>query len=172
MDELWRRDATGSDAARRAVDDPMEVVFLAGRLGLDDDGWPLVPLIDRLGSRGIMPRRRLPGSRADPGQAIRRFVEFPALDNRWLRPSPTAAPLRGRLRKSTPAPRLHDEMAEAALALAEPGESPYVQTVDDFAVLERGVRISRRWFRGLVATSPELADESSRGWASPPTGSA
>jgi glycosyltransferase involved in cell wall biosynthesis len=57
---------------------------------------------------------------------------------------------------------IHDEMAEVALRLVETWGLPYVQTVDDFAVLDRGLRLSRRWFRRLVATSEELADELAR----------
>jgi glycosyltransferase involved in cell wall biosynthesis len=50
-------------------------------------------------------------------------------------------------------------MAEAVLALAEFWRVPYVQTVDDFAVLEQGFRLSRRWFRRIIATSSDLADD-------------
>ena len=52
---------------------------------------------------------------------------------------------------------IHEEMEEPALALADAWRIPYVQTVDDFAVLDRGVRLCRRWFRGLVVTSSDLA---------------
>jgi glycosyltransferase involved in cell wall biosynthesis len=141
------------------VDDVLEVVLLAGRLGRDDDGWPLVPLIDRLRSRGILARvvclDRGGSWAGDP-----RFVEFPALDNRWLR---TFLLPRLRFEANFENPRLlhavHVEMAEAALALAELWRVPYVQTVDDFAALERGFRFSRRWFRRIIATSSDLADD-------------
>jgi glycosyltransferase involved in cell wall biosynthesis len=141
------------------MDDVVEVVFLAGRLGLDDDGWPIAPLIDRLGSRGILARvvclDRGGSSAHDP-----RFVEFPALDSRWLR---TFFLPRLRFEANFENPRLlhavHVEMAEAALALAELWRVPYLQTVDDFAALERGFRFSRRWFRRIIATSSDLADD-------------
>jgi glycosyltransferase involved in cell wall biosynthesis len=141
------------------VADPLEVILLAGRLGLDDDGWPLTPLLDRLGRRGIAPRviclSRGAASGLDP-----RFLEFPELANRWLRPIVTR---RLRDESGVVSPRLihalHDETAEVVLALADHWHVPYLQTIDDFGVVERGVRICRRWFRGLVATSRELADE-------------
>jgi glycosyltransferase involved in cell wall biosynthesis len=141
------------------VDDVLEVVLLAGRLGLDDDGWPLVPLIDRLRNRGIQARVVCLDRGGSWGHDPR-FVEFPALDNRWLR---TFLLPRLRFEANFENPRLlhavHVEMAEAVLALAELWRVPYVQTVDDFAALERGFRFSRRWFRRIIATSSELADD-------------
>jgi glycosyltransferase involved in cell wall biosynthesis len=62
---------------------------------------------------------------------------------------------------------VHVEMAEAALALAELWRVPYMQTVDDFAALERGFRFSRRWFRRIIATSGDLADDIVRTLAFP-----
>ena len=62
---------------------------------------------------------------------------------------------------------LHEAMAAVALALADSWRLPYVQTVDDFGILERGLKLSRRWFRGLIATSPELADELVQGLGFP-----
>ncbi len=53
---------------------------------------------------------------------------------------------------------VHDEMSEAALILAESGGLPYLQTVADFRTVERGLKLSRRWCRHLVAIRPELAD--------------
>src|SRR4051812_17416823 len=69
---------------RRTVDDPIEVVLLAGRLGLDDDGWPLAPLLDRLQQRGILPRVLCLSRGVSSGQDPR-FLEVPSLGNRWLR---------------------------------------------------------------------------------------
>jgi glycosyltransferase involved in cell wall biosynthesis len=143
----------------RSVDDSLEVVLLAGRLGLDDDGWPLAPLLDRLEHRGVLPRVLCLSRGGSSGQDPR-FLEFPTLGNRWLR---AFVVRRLRLETGIEHPRLlhavHDEMAEAALALADDWQLPYLQTVDDFGVVQRGVRLSRRWFRGLVATSQDLADE-------------
>jgi glycosyltransferase involved in cell wall biosynthesis len=141
------------------VDEPLEVALLAGRLGLDDDGWPLSPLLDRLERRRITPRVFCLSRGAASGQDPR-FLEFPGLANRWLR-AITVRRLRDE--SGVVSPRLihalHDETAEVVLALADHWRVPYVQTVDDFGVVERGIRLSRHWCRGLVATSRELADE-------------
>jgi glycosyltransferase involved in cell wall biosynthesis len=155
---FWRRDAIARTRPGEFVDDVLEVVFLAGRLGLDDDGWPLVPLIDRLRHRGIHARviclDRGVACGHDP-----RFVEFPALESRWLR---TFLLPRLRIDANFENPRLlhavHVEMAEAVLALAELWRVPHLQTLDDFAALDRGFRFSRRWFRRIIATSSDLAD--------------
>ena len=154
------------------MNDPVEVVLLAGRLGLDDDGWPLAPLLDRLEQRGILPRvlclSRGTASGQDP-----RFLELPALGNRWLR-SFAIRRLRGRPASIEPACSMRSttRWPSAALALADAWRLPYVQTVDDFAVLDRGLRLSRRWFRGLVATSRTWPTSWSVGCGFPPTGSA
>ena len=50
-------------------------------------------------------------------------------------------------------------MAAAAWRWPRPGALPYLQTVDSFGILQRGLRLSRLWFRGLIATSPEIALE-------------
>src|SRR5262249_8956408 len=44
---------------------------------------------------------------------------------------------------------------------------PYIQTVADFRTLERGLRLSRRWCRHLVATGPDLATELIQGLGVP-----
>jgi glycosyltransferase involved in cell wall biosynthesis len=54
---------------------------------------------------------------------------------------------------------LHDELAAPGLALAEAFALPYVLTIDDFATIEHGLKLSRRYFRGLVATAAELASD-------------
>jgi glycosyltransferase involved in cell wall biosynthesis len=50
-------------------------------------------------------------------------------------------------------------MMEAALTICESARLPYIQTIADFRTLERGLRLSRRWCRHLVATGPDLAGE-------------
>ena len=54
---------------------------------------------------------------------------------------------------------VHDDMADVALAISESARLPYLQTVSRFGTVARGLRLSRRWCRGLVATSPDLAQE-------------
>ncbi|WP_165245338.1 glycosyltransferase family 4 protein [Paludisphaera soli] len=136
---------------------PLDVVILAGRLGLDDDGWPLGPLLDRLEERGIAPRAVCTGradAREDP-----RVLEIPALGRRWLKSLAVRRVFQGR---AVPRPAvlhaIHEETAETALAMAETWRIPYIQTVDDFLVAEDGLRISRRWLHALVASSEELRD--------------
>jgi glycosyltransferase involved in cell wall biosynthesis len=149
------------------VNEPLEVVFLAGRLGVDDDGWPLIPLLDRLERRGVLSRvlclARGLASGADP-----RLIEIPALSNRWLMPlTIRRLQIDGAMEHACLLHVLHEEIAGAALALAEACQLPYLQTVDDFAVLDHGLRVSRRWFRGLVVTSPDLARDVSAGLGIP-----
>jgi glycosyltransferase involved in cell wall biosynthesis len=150
------------------VNDLLEVVFLAGRLGLDDDGWPLVPLIDRLVSRAVL-GRVVCVSRGTGTDGDSRVLEFPALGRRWLK---SFSIWRYRLESEFDHACLlhvvHEEMAEVAVELAEARRLPYLQTVDDFAVLGRGLRLSRRWFRGLVVTSPDLAGDLASGLGVPP----
>ena len=139
------------------VSEPDGIVFLAGRLGSLDDSWPLATLVDRLDQRGVrcqivcISRGRWP--EGDP-----RVLEFPALGNRWLWP---LAIRRLRLeRQLEDVCLLHimrDELAAAGLALAEAIAIPYLLTVDDFATLDHGLKLSHRYFRGLVATTAELA---------------
>ena len=139
------------------MDELVEVVFLAGRLGLDDDGWPLIPLIDRLARRGVMARVVCVSGGTAAGNDPR-FLELRGMGNRWL--TPLAIRRLHREFGFSHARLLHvvhEEMNEPALALADAWQIPYVQTVDDFSVLERGFKLSRRWFRGIVVTSPDLA---------------
>lgn len=135
----------------------LDVLLLAGRLGLDDDGWPLGPLVDRLAARGIAPRV-LCASRGrldvDP-----RFVAMPALGHKWLKfLAARMLPRDAEFKRPRVLHSVHQEMASTALALAESWGAPYVQTVDDFPVLDEGLRVSRRWLGALVVPSAELAE--------------
>ncbi|AMV38514.1 glycosyltransferase family 4 protein [Planctomyces sp. SH-PL62] len=138
-------------------DIPLDVVILAGRLGLDDDGWPLGPLLDRLEARGIAPRA-ICTSRADALDDPR-VSAIPALGRRWLKGLAVRRVFQGR---TVPRPAVlhavHEETAETALAMAETWRIPYIQTVDDFLVAEDGLRISRRWLHTFVVSSEELRD--------------
>jgi len=66
------------------VNDLTEVVFLAGRLGLDDDGWQMTMLMDRLQRRGVLARVICLSRGSSPGSNPR-VLEFPALGHRWLK---------------------------------------------------------------------------------------
>ena len=159
LDTLWRQGRDPSEAAGRIVSEPIEVVYLAGQLGSDDEGWPLAPLLDRLERRGIL-ARVLCVSRGNEAPNDGRFLEFPALGGRWLR-SLAVRRLRQEIALDQPCLLhvLHEAMTEAAIALAEAWRIPYLQTLDEFGVVDRGLRISRHWFRGLIVPLTELADQ-------------
>jgi glycosyltransferase involved in cell wall biosynthesis len=136
-----------------------KVLILAGQLRWHDRGWPLSPLLDRLQRRGchVQVLCLSKGSELvnDP-----RALELPKLENRWLR----NFVFRGlwsydQLIRPDLIHSVHDEMSDIALDLSETARLPYVQTVSRFGTVMRGVRLSRRWCRRLVATSPDLAQE-------------
>ena len=83
---------------------------------------------------------------------------MPALGNRWMRGWAARS-----LWSSEAVQRpdlvhvVHDEMSESALILSESAGLPYIQTVADFRTLGRGLRLSRRWCRQVVAIRPDLA---------------
>ncbi|MBV8487099.1 MAG: glycosyltransferase family 4 protein [Planctomycetaceae bacterium] len=137
--------------------EPDSIVFLAGRLGSLDDSWPLAALVDRLDQRAVrwqivcLSRGRWP--EGDP-----RVLELPALGNQWLRPlAIRRLRLESQLEDACLLHVLRDELAAAGLALAEALAIPYLLTADDFATLDHGLKLSRRYFRGIIATTPELA---------------
>jgi glycosyltransferase involved in cell wall biosynthesis len=136
-----------------------KVLILAGRLQWHDGAWPVVPLIDRLALRGVHVQV-LCASRGEDLTADPRAVERPALANRWLR---SIAVRRlwsdGRLERPDIMHVVHDAMADVGLAVSEHADLPYLQTVSRFDTVAHGLRLSRRWCRGLVATGPDLAQE-------------
>jgi glycosyltransferase involved in cell wall biosynthesis len=135
------------------------IIFLAGRLGSLGDGWPLSRLVDRLERRAVR-CRIVCHSRGRWPEVDPRVIQLPGLGNRWLRPlAIRRLRLEGQLEGACLLHVLHDDLAAAGLALAEELALPYVLTIDDFATLERGLKLSRRYFRGLVATAAELATD-------------
>lgn len=141
------------------VNDLLEVVFLAGRLGLDDDGWPMSLFMDRLQRRGVL-ARVICLSRGNSSGIDPRVLEFPELRRHWLKTLwLRRLPMEAGVEHPCVLHVLHEAMAAVSHGLAEKWQLPYVQTVDDFGVLERGLKLSRRWFRGLIATSPELVED-------------
>lgn len=135
----------------------LDVLLLAGRLGLDDDGWPLGPLLDRLTIQGIAPRVLC--ASLGRSAAEERIVAMPSLNHRWLKHFAARGLLRdAEFKRPALLHSVHQEMAGTALALAESWGIPYIQTIDDFAVLDQGLRVSRRWLSALVVSSGELAE--------------
>jgi glycosyltransferase involved in cell wall biosynthesis len=138
--------------------DALKVLVLAGRLRWDEGGWPLPGLIDRLQERGASLQVLCVSRRG--GATDNRVIEYPMLKKRWLR---SLAARRiwsdGRLQSPDLLHVADLEMADLALAMSETRRLPYVQTVAGFDALERGLRLSRRWCRRLIATNPDLFDE-------------
>lgn len=139
------------------VEPDLDVLLLAGRPGLDDDGWPLAPLVDRLAARGIAPR--VLRAALGPDDDDPRFVAMPALGRRWLKfLAARRLPRDAEFKRPRVLHAIHRGMASMALALAESWGVPYVLTVDDFSALEEGLRVSRRWLAALVVPGVELAE--------------
>src|SRR5262245_61103966 len=135
----------------------LRILILAGRLSRYDARWPLVPWLDRLERRGCG-LQVLCLSQGNVLTDDPRCFEIAALGNRWTRGvAARALWSREELQRPDLMHVIHDEMSEAALTLAESSRLPYIQTVADFRTLARGLRLSRRWCRQLVAIRPDLA---------------
>jgi glycosyltransferase involved in cell wall biosynthesis len=133
------------------------ILILAGRLSRHDARWPVAPWLDRLERRGCR-LQILCISRGNVLGDDPRCFELPGLGNRWVRG--WVARLfwsRGPWARPDLMHVVHDEMSETALVLSQSLDLPYIQTVADFRTLGRGLRLSRRWCRRLVAIGPELA---------------
>lgn len=134
----------------------LRVLILAGRLGLDD-GWSLLPLIERLELRGVSVQVLCLDRNQEP-ETLEQIIEKPTLRHPWLRWLSLRRLLGdGVLHRPDLIHVVHDEMMEVALSLSEQWQVPYVASIDDYGVIDRGLRISGRWCRALIATSPELA---------------
>jgi glycosyltransferase involved in cell wall biosynthesis len=133
------------------------ILILAGRLSRYDARWPLAPWLDRLERRGCH-LQVLCLSRGNVLLDDPRCHEMPALGNRWMRGwAARSVWSEEQLERPDLLHVIHDEMSEAALNLSEAAQLPYIQTVADFRTLGRGLRLSRRWCRHLVAIRPDLA---------------
>jgi glycosyltransferase involved in cell wall biosynthesis len=140
-------------------DGMLKILLLAGSPRGDDGEWPLAPLLNRLEKR----RLQLQVLRLAKGHELQgdpRVVESPALTNRWLRPF-----LARRLWSDSVLERpdlvhvVHDGAGSVALSLCETAGLPYIQSISSFSTLDRGLRLSRRWCRGLVAGCPDIAHD-------------
>ncbi len=136
----------------------IDILILAGRLSRYDARWPLVPWLERLERRGCR-LQVLCLARGSVLEGDSRCFELAALGNRWMRTwAARSLWAEEALRRPELVHVVHDEMSEVGLILAETAGLPYIQTVADFRTLERGLRLSRRWCRHLVAIRPELAN--------------
>ena len=135
----------------------LKILILAGRLSRYDARSPLAPWLDRLERRDC----RLQVLCLSKGNVLAgdaRVFEFPALGNLWLKGFAARSLWSDdRLERPDLVHVVHDEMIDTALTVSESSQLPYIQTVGHFRTAERGLRLSRRWCRHLVATGPDLA---------------
>src|SRR5262249_44268796 len=111
--------------------DELKILILAGRLSRYDARWPLAPWLDRLERRGCR-SQVLCLSQGSVLAHDPRCYEVAALGNPWMR-GLTARSLWSSdgLQRPDLMHVIHDEMSEAALAISESSQLPYVQTVAD-----------------------------------------
>jgi glycosyltransferase involved in cell wall biosynthesis len=142
------------------MDDPTRtVLLLAGRLGEPDELEPVALLLEQLTRLGIT-AQVLCIARGNSGTANFRIFEMPALGHRWHRALATRRlQFDDGLKRPDLLHVIHPSMGAVGLAIADHWRIPYIQTVDEFLPPQGRLRLSRRWCRGLVATSRELADD-------------
>ena len=135
------------------------VLFLADRPGEHDDGWPIGMFLDRLAKLGISGQvlcvTRPAGAGADS-----RVMEANGLRNRWVRPLAVRRLGFGEgLKRPDLIHAIDAEMGPAALSIAETWEVPYLLTAREFLPEGGWLRLSKRWCRGLIAASRDLAED-------------
>ncbi len=135
------------------------ILLLTDRLGVHDEGWTVRSFLDRLENAGLAPRVACVEAGSDAA-GDPRVVEFPGLGVRWRLPMAVRAL---RLGERLPQPDLihvlQSRMNHVGIAMAEHWRLPYLQTVDEYVATGGRLQLSRRWCRGLIATSRELADD-------------
>lgn len=144
-----------------------DVVLLADRIASAEQAETLRAFIERLGDRGIA-ARLICRSWSGPSVARLNIEECPGLGDRWR----LTWALRSLHRHEGPNKpsllhSLQARLAPAALELAEQWEVPYLQGVEEFLPAGSRLRLSRRWCRGLVATTGELVDDLTRNFGVP-----
>ncbi len=150
------------------VGSPRHVVLLADRIANPDQIGSVSAFVERLSRRGLVARVLCSfwGETARRGFAV---TEVPGLGERLRLPWA----IRGlRLDEMSPPPALlhvmQSRMGPAGLEIAERWRIPYVQGVEEFQSPGDRLRLSRRWCRGLLATSRELGDDLIRNYGIPP----
>ncbi|MGE3818589.1 MAG: glycosyltransferase family 4 protein [Isosphaeraceae bacterium] len=135
------------------------VLLLAERPGVDDDGRSISLFLDRLESQGLATQVLCFEAGGD-AEDDTRVVPCPGLESRW-RQSLAVRGLRlgERIVRPDLVHALQVTMSEAALAIAEHWRVPYVLTVDEFLRPGERLRLSQRWCRKLVAISRGVALE-------------
>jgi glycosyltransferase involved in cell wall biosynthesis len=139
------------------ADAPRPILLLVDRISNSDQARTIRAFVDRLAGRGIA-AKILCTSWGDPSQRGVVVEEWPGLADRW-RLAWTLHGLRPDLGPDRPVLLhvLHARMAAAGLEVAERWRLPYLQGIEEFLLPGARLRLSRRWCRGLVATSRELA---------------
>jgi glycosyltransferase involved in cell wall biosynthesis len=137
----------------------LKLLLLADAFERDDGTGPLAPLLDRLEGRGLSPQVFC-FKKVTPPPDDRRVIEVPQLANRWLR-SWAVRRLWSDPRAARPdvVHALDESTSTAALVLSESAKILYLQSVNNFATLETGLKLSRRWCRRIVAGSHDLAGD-------------
>lgn len=148
-----------ADAGRR-------VLLIAGRFG-PTEGATVDGLAGRLAGRGWS-AELVCVSRRDADRGRTPTFEAPGLADRWRRPWAVRGLLGGDgPRRPNLIHVLDAKLGPAGLALAEQMRAPYVITAADHLPSGEVLRISRRYCRAVVATSPALAEELTRGLRMP-----
>lgn len=135
------------------------ILLVAERPGINDDGRSITRFLDRLELQGMT--AQVVCLDADgKAESDARVVVASGLRNRWRQAFAVRALRVGeRLARPDLIHVLETSMAEVGLAIAEYWRTPYVLTVDEFLGPAGKLRISRRWCRGLIAASRELAED-------------
>lgn len=143
------------------------IVLLVDRVASADQVGSIKALVGRLGRRGFA-ARVVCSAWAAPSREGLDVEECRGLDRLWqlawsLRSLPPP------VGPASPAliHALQAGMAPAALEIAERWRIPYLQSVEEFRPPGSRLRLSRRWCRGLIATSRELGDDLIRDFGVP-----
>ncbi len=143
------------------------VVLIADRIANPDQIGSVRAFAERLKPKGIEARVICSywGESSRDGLSV---LEIPGICDRWR----LAWNLRGLRYDESIAPPLmlhvlQSRMAPVGLELAERWGVPYLQGVEEFQAPGTRMRLSRKWCRGIVATSTGLRDDLVRGFGIP-----
>ena len=150
------------------VESLRHVVLLADRIANPDQVGSVRAFIERLARRGLA-ARVVCSYWGETNRCGITVSEVSGLGDRWRLPW-TIRGLRydGGASKAVLLHVLQAGMAPAGLEIAERWQIPYLQGVEEFQTPGSRLRLSRRWCRGLVATSREVGDDLIRNCGVPP----
>lgn len=135
------------------------ILLVAERPGVNDDGRSISRFLDRLELQGLTARVVCLDADGE-AETDPRVIMAAGLEGRW-RQALAVRELRlgERIARPNLVHVLEASMAEVGLAIAEHWRMPYLLTVDEFLAPGGRLRLSRRWCRGLIAPSRELAED-------------